>query len=153
MKTWVIVASFGQFGNFELFRTSFKNLAVFLKTKNMFSFETFMIGYFCCNSFELFWCEFLFKLLQVQYKLQFIFWLSDWNTRAFLVIFNLSIHASTSNHVYMLVGQFGINCPSAFSKFSKITWVIYPKNCPNQTCDYWLITPNPQTLCIETNIF
>ena len=50
------------------------------------------------------------------------------------------------------------------SKFSKITRMIYPKNCPNQTCDYWLITPNQQTcgywlitpsqktLCIETNI-
>ena len=31
--------------------------------------------------------------------------------------------------------------------------VIYPKSCPNQTCDYRLITPNQQTLCIETNIF
>ena len=38
------------------------------------------------------------------------------------------------------------------SKFSKITTVIYPQNRPNQTCDYWLITPNQQTLCIETNI-
>ena len=28
-----------------------------------------------------------------------------------------------------------------------------PKNCPNQICDYWLITPSKQTLCIETNIF
>ena len=35
----------------------------------------------------------------------------------------------------------------------KITSVIYSQNCPNQTCDYWLITPNQQTLCIETNIF
>ena len=31
--------------------------------------------------------------------------------------------------------------------------VIYPKNRPNQTCDYWLITPNQQTLCIETISF
>ena len=31
--------------------------------------------------------------------------------------------------------------------------MIYPKNCPNQTCDYWLITSNQQPLCIETNIF
>ena len=31
--------------------------------------------------------------------------------------------------------------------------MIYRKNRPNQTCDYWLITPNQQTLCIETNIF
>ena len=29
----------------------------------------------------------------------------------------------------------------------------HPKNCPNQTCDYWLITPNQQTVHIETNIF
>ena len=39
------------------------------------------------------------------------------------------------------------------SKFSKITRMIYPKSCPNQTCEYWLITPNQQTLYIETNIF
>ena len=31
--------------------------------------------------------------------------------------------------------------------------MINSKNCPNQICDYWLITPNQQTLCIETNIF
>ena len=31
--------------------------------------------------------------------------------------------------------------------------VIYPKNRPNQACDYWLITLNQQTLYIETNIF
>ena len=29
---------------------------------------------------------------------------------------------------------------------------IYPKNRPIQTCDYWLITPNQQTLGIETNL-
>ena len=48
------------------------------------------------------------------------------------------------------------NCPSktrAISKFSKNTRVIYPKSCPNQTCDYWLIKPNQETLCFETNIF
>ena len=48
------------------------------------------------------------------------------------------------------------NCPSktrAISKLSKIAMVIYTKNRPNQTCDYWLITPNQQILCIETNIF
>ena len=39
------------------------------------------------------------------------------------------------------------------SNFSKIASVIYLKNCPNQACDYWLITPKQQTLCIETNIF
>ena len=41
----------------------------------------------------------------------------------------------------------------AISKFSKTMRVIYPKSRPNQICDYWLITPNQQTLCIETNIF
>ena len=49
-----------------------------------------------------------------------------------------------------------LNCLSktrAISKFSKITRVIYPQNCPNQTCCYWLITQNQQTVCIETNIF
>ena len=35
----------------------------------------------------------------------------------------------------------------------KITRVVYPKNCPNKTCDHWSITPNQQILCIETNIF
>ena len=41
----------------------------------------------------------------------------------------------------------------AISKFSKIARVTYPKNCPNQTCGYWLITPIQQILCTETNIF
>ena len=40
-----------------------------------------------------------------------------------------------------------------WGKFSTITSVTYPKSCPNQTCDYWLITLNQQTLSIETNIF
>ena len=40
-----------------------------------------------------------------------------------------------------------------FQTFSKITRVIYPKNNLNQTCDYWLITPNQETLCIKTSIF
>ena len=31
--------------------------------------------------------------------------------------------------------------------------MIYPKNHPNQTCGYWLITPNQQILRIEANIF
>ena len=35
-------------------------------------------------------------------------------------------------------------------KFLKITLVIYLKIQPNQTYGYWLITPNQQTLCIET---
>ena len=39
-----------------------------------------------------------------------------------------------------------------FSKCSKIASLIYPKNCPSQTSDYWLITQSQQTLCIETNI-
>ena len=39
----------------------------------------------------------------------------------------------------------------AISKFSKITRVIYPNNRSNQKCGYWLVTPNQQTLCIETN--
>ena len=40
-----------------------------------------------------------------------------------------------------------------FQKIPKFARVIYPKNRPNQTRGYWLITPNQQTLCIETNIF
>ena len=64
-----------------------------------------------------------------------------------------------------LRGRFGINCPSVFwkfwncpsktraiSRFSKILKVIYPKNRQNQTCGYWLITQNQQTVFIETNI-
>ena len=39
------------------------------------------------------------------------------------------------------------------SKFSKITRVIYIQNCPKQTSDDWLIKPNKQTFCIETNTF
>ena len=39
------------------------------------------------------------------------------------------------------------------SKFSKITRVIYIKNCPKQPSDDWLIKPNKQMFCIETNIF
>ena len=35
----------------------------------------------------------------------------------------------------------------------KITKVIYPKNRPDQTCDYCLITTKQQTLCTEANIF
>ena len=40
-----------------------------------------------------------------------------------------------------------------FRTFLKITRVIYRKYRLNHTCGYWLITPNQQTLCIETNIF
>ena len=39
------------------------------------------------------------------------------------------------------------------SKFSKIRRAIYPKNCPNQACDYWLIIQSQQTLFIEASIF
>ena len=42
---------------------------------------------------------------------------------------------------------------SKISKFSNITKVIDPKNCPNQTCGCWLITRNQQTLSIETHMF
>ena len=52
-----------------------------------------------------------------------------------------------------LGGRLGINFPSAISKFSKTARVIFPKNRPNQTRDYWLITPNKQTFCIKPNIF
>ena len=31
--------------------------------------------------------------------------------------------------------------------------MIYHKNFPSQTCEYWLITTNKQALCNETNIF
>ena len=39
--------------------------------------------------------------------------------------------------------------------FGRTIWNKLPKckNCPNQTCDYWLITPNKNTLCIEINSF
>ena len=37
----------------------------------------------------------------------------------------------------------------AILKFSKITRVIYPQNRPNETCDYWLITANQQTLALK----
>ena len=37
-----------------------------------------------------------------------------------------------------------------WDKFLKIKKVIYPKNRPNQTCAYWLITLNQETLFIET---
>ena len=49
--------------------------------------------------------------------------------------------------------RFGINCSSGFSKILKLPELkTYPKNRPNQTCDYWLIMPNQQTLGIETNM-
>ena len=45
-----------------------------------------------------------------------------------------------------------MDCPSAFLKILKNHKVIYLQNHPNQTCNYWIITPNQQTLCIETNL-
>ena len=67
-------------------------------------------------------------------------------------------YISTSNLGYIARVHFWKfwNYPSgtrAISKFSKIKRVIYPKHRPNQTCSYWLITPNHQTLRTETNIF
>ena len=65
----------------------------------------------------------------------------------------------TSNHMFgraiwdKLHERIFENFEIAISKFSKITRVIYPENHPYQTSDYWLITPNQQTLCIRTNIF
>ena len=71
---------------------------------------------------------------------------------------------STSNHMLGRTKWYKLpecifenfeNCPSktrAISKFSKIARVIYLKSFPKQTSDYWLIKPNQQTLCIETNI-
>ena len=37
--------------------------------------------------------------------------------------------------------------------FSKIARVIYLKKHPNQTCDYWLITPNQITLVLKLIFF
>ena len=45
-----------------------------------------------------------------------------------------------------LGGRFRLYCLHAFLKILKT------RNYPNQTCGYWLITPNQQTLCIETDI-
>ena len=43
----------------------------------------------------------------------------------------------TSNHMFGMV---------IWDKFSEIARVIYTKNFPNQTWDYWLTTPNQQTV-------
>ena len=66
----------------------------------------------------------------------------------------------TSNHMFgrTILGKLPERIFESFeiartNKFSKIMWVICPKNCQNRTCDYWLITPNQQTLCFETNTF
>ena len=88
-----------------------------------------------------------------------------------LKIYQLNITSNVYIILLVLVttslgGQFEINCPRALlkiwnnpstprsiSKFSKTTRVIYHKNFPSQTCEYWLITTNKQALCNETNIF
>ena len=58
---------------------------------------------------------------------------------------------STSNHMFgratwdKLPKCIFEKCPSktrAVSKVSKIKKMIYTKNLPSQTSDYWLITPN-----------
>ena len=82
----------------------------------------------------------------------------------FLADLKFAVIAVISTSNYMFIGEictskhmFGRaiwdKLPGSISKISKIMRVIYPKNRPNQTCGYWLITPNQQTLCIETNIF
>ena len=51
-----------------------------------------------------------------------------------------------------LEGYFGINCPSAVLKMLKLP-ELGDLSQKHETCDYWLITRNLQTLCIKTNIF
>ena len=58
---------------------------------------------------------------------------------------------STSNH--MFGKEIWDKLPECIFENFEITRVIYPKNRPNQPSGYWLITPNQQALCIETNIF
>ena len=103
-------------------------------------------------------------------KITIVFFILIWN--AFFIKFNyfwgnyqaIDFIVSTSNHMFGTsiwgkltesIWKFW-NYPSktkTISKFSKMTRVTYPKNCPNQTCGYWLITPNQQTICIEINFF
>ena len=86
--------------------------------------------------------------------------------RSFSMPYNLLAKSiSTSNHMFERVIWDKLpkcifekfwNClgkKRANSKISKIIKVIYIKYFPNRICDYWLITPNQQTLCIETNIY
>ena len=52
-------------------------------------------------------------------------------------------------------GGFRINYPSAFLntlKLSKKHEGDLSQKFPEQTCGYWLITPNQLTLCIENNV-
>ena len=78
-------------------------------------------------------------------------------------IFPLSIgKISTSNNMFGRTiwecrGQiarvhFWKFCEGNFKIFKNHEGNLSPKS-PNQTCGYWLITPNQQTFCIETNIF
>ena len=62
-----------------------------------------------------------------------------------LMLFLLILKLQVSLVILVLVitclgGWFGIYCPSAFFKVSRNVRVIYPKNRPNQTTNYWLIT-------------
>ena len=60
----------------------------------------------------------------------------------------------TNNHMFgRAIWDKLPNCISENFEIFKNHEGIYPKNHPNQTCGYWLITPNQQTFCTETNIF
>ena len=64
---------------------------------------------------------------------------------------NVACPISTSNHMFgMAIWNKFL---SAFLKILKLPSMrmIYTKNALKQTCDYWLITSNQQTLYIETN--
>ena len=40
-----------------------------------------------------------------------------------------------------------------WDKFSKVTRMIYPKNCPQQRLGYWLITPNQKHFVLKLIYF
>ena len=40
-----------------------------------------------------------------------------------------------------------------WDKFSKVTRMIYPKNCPQQRLGYWLITPNQKHFVMKLIYF
>ena len=101
-----------------------------------------------------------FVIFLFKYSIAFNRFFVDW--RSFMLL-KITLKLSSNFSLVLVItcfkGRFGINCLSAFfqilklpefktrvnSKFSKITRVIYPKKCPNQTCGYWLITPNLET--------